>query len=60
MEIPPDGEDIYISCDGDESVRVAPGSTLTVKRAEKSAEFIRIKPDSFIDVLNSKLSQRRA
>ncbi len=60
VEIPPDGEDIYISCDGDESVRVAPGSTLTVKRAEKSAEFIRIKPDSFIDVLNSKLSQRRA
>lgn len=60
VEIPQDGEDIYISCDGDASVRVEPGSTLTVKRAQKSAAFIRIKPDSFIDVLNSKLSQRRA
>lgn len=60
VDIPQDGDDIYISCDGDASVRVYPGSTLTVKRAQKSAAFIRIKPDSFIDVLNSKLSQRRA
>ncbi len=60
VEIPQTGEDIYISCDGDASVPVAPGSTLLVKRAQKSAAFIRVKQDSFIDVLNSKLSQRRA
>lgn len=35
VEIPQDGEDIYISCDGDASVRVEPGSTLIVKRAQK-------------------------
>lgn len=60
VKIPEDGEDIYISCDGDPSFRVAPGSVLTVKKAERYADFIRIKNDSFIDVLNSKLSQRRA
>ena len=60
VEIPQEREDIYLSCDGDASVLVEPGSVLTVKRAQKSAAFIRIKPDSFIDVLNSKLSPRRA
>lgn len=60
VEIPQDGEDINISCDGDPAFHVLPGSIITVKKAEKSADFIRIKNESFIDVLNSKLSQRRA
>lgn len=60
VEIPADGEDIYISCDGEHSEQILPGSILTVKKANLYADFIRIKNDSFIDVLNSKLSQRRA
>lgn len=60
VKIPEDGEDIYISCDGERSERILPGSVLIVKKSKMYADFIRIKNDSFIDVLNSKLSQRRA
>lgn len=60
VHIPSDAEDIRISCDGDPSFTVEPGSVLTVKKAKRYADFIRIKNDSFIDVLNSKLAQRRA
>lgn len=60
VKIPENGEDIYISCDGEHSEQILPGSILTVKKAKDYADFIRIKNDSFIDVLNSKLSQRRA
>lgn len=60
VQIPKDGEDIFLSCDGDPSVHLQPNSCLTVKKSTNYADFIRIKNDSFIDVLNSKLSQRRA
>ncbi|MGN0519408.1 MAG: NAD(+)/NADH kinase [Candidatus Fimenecus sp.] len=60
VKIPENGEDIYISCDGERSEQILPGSVLTVKKSKNYADFIRIKNDSFIDVLNSKLSQRRA
>ncbi len=60
VKIPENGEDIYISCDGEPSSQILPGSVLTVKKSQNYADFIRIKNDSFIDVLNSKLSQRRA
>ncbi len=60
VQIPENGEDVYISCDGDPSMHLKPGSILTVRKSESYADFIRIKNDSFIDVLNSKLSQRRA
>ena len=60
VKIPEKEKDVYISCDGDPSFSLAPGSILTVRKAKRYADFIRIKQDSFIDVLNSKLSQRRA
>lgn len=60
VQIPADGEDIFLSCDGDSSIHLQPNSCLTVKKSSNYADFIRIKNDSFIDVLNSKLSQRRA
>ncbi len=60
VQIPEDGEDIFLSCDGDASIHLRPNSSLTVKKSSNYADFIRIKNDSFIDVLNSKLSQRRA
>lgn len=50
---------ICISCDGDKSVEIPRGSSIVIKKSEINADFIRIKNDSFIDVLNSKLAQRR-
>lgn len=52
-------EKICISCDGDDSVEIPCGSRLIIKKSGVYADFIRIKNESFIDVLNSKLAQRR-
>ena len=49
-----------VSCDGNESIVIPVNSKVSIKRAKKSAEFIRIKNDMFVDILNTKLSQRRA
>lgn len=60
VTVPDDeSETICISCDGDDSVLIPSGSKLVIKKSEIYADFIRIKNDSFIDILNSKLSQRR-
>ena len=53
-------EEIFLSCDGNESIVIPVNSKVTIKKADKSAEFIRIKNDTFVDILNTKLSQRRA
>lgn len=53
------GSELYLSCDGDENVKIPEGSTVIIKKAEKTADFIRIKADTFIDILNDKLVQRR-
>ncbi len=52
-------EEICISCDGDESIIIPSGSKIVIEKSKTYANFIRIKNDSFIDVLNSKLAQRR-
>ena len=54
-----ESEKICVSCDGDDSVNIPAGSKLVIKKSDICANFIRIKNDSFIDVLNSKLAQRR-
>ncbi len=60
VDIPEDEkEKICISCDGDDSVEIPCGSKLIIKKSSVYADFIRIKNESFIDVLNSKLAQRR-
>lgn len=60
VKIPIDEKNqICISCDGEDSVIIPSGSKLVIKKSDVYADFIRIKNDSFIDVLNSKLSQRR-
>ncbi len=60
VEIPADeSEKICVSCDGDDSVNIPSGSKIKIKKSNIYADFIRIKNDSFIDVLNSKLAQRR-
>ena len=48
--------DVILSCDGEPSVTVPAGSRVVVRRAELNAEFIKIKPDTFIDILNKKLT----
>lgn len=52
-------ENICISCDGGETEKFPLGGEILVKKSKLRADFIRIKSDSFIDVLNSKLAQRR-
>lgn len=53
------GNELFLSCDGEESIEIPVGSSIKIKKADKPAEFIRIKNESFVNVLNSKLSQRR-
>lgn len=55
-----DLEDIYLSCDGEPSVNVPPGAKVIIKKSEKTADFVRLKTDTFLDVLNDKLAERRA
>ena len=54
-------EDEYInlSCDGEQPFRLKGKSLIKISKAEIYADFIRIKSDTFIDVLNSKLAARR-
>ncbi|HZJ78849.1 MAG TPA: NAD(+)/NADH kinase [Clostridia bacterium] len=52
--------ELSLSCDGEETIKVPKNASVHIKKSEMVASFIRIKSDNFIDVLNSKLSQRRA
>jgi NAD+ kinase len=51
------GSDVSFTCDGEEPVPIPEGCHINVGKAEVSAEFIRIKSDTFMDILNSKLVQ---
>lgn len=53
------GAEIGLSCDGEDTLTVDAGSYVTVSRAEVQGEFIRIKNETFLEILNSKLEQRR-
>lgn len=53
------GKEIGLSCDGEETVFVDGDSYITVKKADMCGEFIRIKNETFLEILNSKLEQRR-
>ena len=45
-----------LSCDGQSAVIIPEGALVAVKKSEKCASFIKIKNDTFIDVLNKKIS----
>ena len=45
-----------LSCDGQSAVIIPEEAVVTVKRSENCASFIKIKNDTFIDVLNKKIS----
>lgn len=60
VEVPADEtQKVAVSCDGDDSLIIGANSRVIIRKSESFASFIRIKNDSFIDVLNSKLAQRR-
>ena len=48
--------DVVLSCDGEEAVLVPYGATVTIKTSTTQAEFIKVKDDTFIDILNKKMS----
>ncbi len=45
-----------LSCDGQSAVNIPAGAVVTVERSEDYVSFIKIKADTFIDVLNKKIS----
>lgn len=53
------GAEIGLSCDGEDTITVDKNCCVKITRSEKSGEFIRIKNDNFLEILNNKLEQRR-
>lgn len=51
--------ELGLSCDGEDTVVVPPEHYVLVRKAEIYGEFIRIKNETFLEILNSKLEQRR-
>lgn len=45
-----------LSCDGQSAVLIPPDARVTVKRSKQNASFIKIKNETFIDILNKKIS----
>ena len=56
----PDSSLPFFSCDGEKGVAMGKESRLLVTRSEKYAKIIRIKSDSFADILSHKLIERYA
>ncbi|MBP9989502.1 MAG: NAD(+)/NADH kinase [Ruminococcus sp.] len=53
------GTEIGLSCDGERTIPIENNCYVKIERAEMCGEFIRIKNDNFLEILNSKLEQRR-
>ena len=49
----------YLSIDGEKSVTVTKYSKIIISKSEYVAKLIKIKPDSFYEILNKKLLERR-
>lgn len=45
-----------LSCDGEKAVLIPPNASVEVGRSENYVEFIKVKPDKFIDILSKKIS----
>lgn len=50
-----DPGNVFVFFDGGEGVPVSKNCRIIVKKSEKTADFIRIKSDTFVDILNTKL-----
>ncbi len=55
----PTSAELCLSCDGEDTVTVPGGHYVLVTKAEMYGDFIRIKNETFLEILNSKLAQRR-
>lgn len=51
------GSEFSFSCDGDEPIAVPACGRVRIVKAEINAEFIRLKSDNFLDILNRKMIQ---
>lgn len=60
LTVRPFGEEreMFLTVDGEEGVAVSPTDTITVRRSDRVARMIQIKPAAFYDVLNQKLMDR--
>lgn len=50
--------EIYLTVDGEEGLRVGERDVVTISRADRAARLIKIKQQSFYDVLTQKLVNR--
>ncbi len=50
-----DESELCVSCDGEHPVTIGAGCSVVVQKASITADFIRIKSDSFIEILNTKM-----
>lgn len=50
-----DETELCVSCDGEPPVSIGAGCSVVVQKAAIAADFIRIKSDNFIEILNSKM-----
>lgn len=53
------GSEIGLSCDGEDTIIIPENHYVSVTKADMFAEFIRIKNETFLEILNTKLAQRR-
>lgn len=51
--------EIGLSCDGEDAIPIEQGCSVRISKADMFGEFIRIKNETFLEILNSKLEQRR-
>lgn len=58
VEIPEDSFQSLLSCDGRDSFSFGPGYKATIKKAEKKAKFIRLKDDTFMEILHKKMKNK--
>ncbi len=49
--------EVMLSCDGEEPVLVPADAIVKIEISEKKAEFIKVKNDTFIDILNKKMTK---
>lgn len=49
-----------MSCDGEDAIKITSESRILIRRAHRNSKIIRIKSDSFTDILTEKLVERRA
>lgn len=50
--------DILLSCDGNDSIDFGRGYSAVIKKSDKKVKFIRIKDDTFLDILHKKMKNQ--